>query len=212
MYSENNVVNKLNELLEYSCSKDSANASIYRSLMNPLLSVVNSYFHADRSDIKVRLNDLELALYNDIMKRNTEYTLMQLPMNTDFPECYSDLRKLFYTFPCMNTTNEQFYSAWIIETDSTGTGLSTVTGNSLIDEWKTDISGAIAKDADNINSFYDWLITSATDAGMVLLWEDVGQTVSHPTIKEIANSIFIEKHFSECIEVLNLPAYKPTYI
>lgn len=211
MYSKNEILNKLNALLAYSCDIDAENAATYQSLMQPLLTAVNAYFNADRSNFKLPLNNLELGLYNDIMKRGTVATKIELPLNTDFPATYNDLRKLFYEFTCMNVTNAEFHAAWVTGVDEV-TGLPIVTNNTLIDVWTADLSAAINDELNNISVLYKWLENAASDAGMVMLWEDVGQITSQPNTSEIADDIFISKHFKECIEILNLPAYKPTYV
>lgn len=211
MYSKTEVINKLNSLLTYSCTAEPDNAESYQSLMQPLITAVNSYFDNARAGFKVALNNLELGLYNDILKRGTVTTKIDLPLAEDFPAAYSDLRKLFYTFPCMGTSNTAFHAAWVESTDEV-TMLPIITNNTLIDAWISDLSSAISDELNNINSLYNWLENAASDAGMVMLWEDVGEITSQPNTTEIANDVFIEKHFKECIETLNLPAYKPTYI
>ena len=211
MNSKNDVLNKLNALLAYSVGVDAENADKYTALMQPLITAVNEYFNNDRANFKVPLNNLELGLYNDILKRNTVTTKINLPMAEDFPEAYSDLRKLFYTFPCMSVSNETFHAAWVTGVDEV-TQLPIITNNTLIDAWVSDLSTAINDELNNINSIYKWLENAASDAGMVMLWEDVGEITSQPDTAQIANDVFITKHFKECITTLNLTAYKPTYI
>lgn len=211
MYSKNEILNKLNSLLAYSCQIDSENAEAYTELIEPIITAVNGYFDADRSNFKVTLNNLELGLYNDILKRNTVATKIDLPLDGNFPEAYSDLRKLFYVFPCMAVTNETFHAAWVEGVDKV-TSLPIITNNTLIDEWVTDLSTAISDELNNISALYTWLENAASDAGMIMLWEDVGEITSQPDTAKIANSIFFDKHLKECITTLNLPAYKPTYI
>lgn len=211
MNSKNDVLNKLNALLAYSVGVDAENADKYTALMQPLITAVNEYFNNDRANFKVPLNNLELGLYNDILKRNTVTTKINLPMAEDFPEAYSDLRKLFYTFPCMSVSNETFHAAWVTGVDEV-TQLPIITNNTLIDAWMSDLSTAINDELNNINSIYKWLENAASDAGMVMLWEDVGEITSQPDTAQIANDVFITKHFKECITTLNLTAYKPTYI
>ncbi|WP_307745963.1 hypothetical protein [uncultured Phascolarctobacterium sp.] len=211
MYSKTEVINKLNSLLTYSCTAEPDNAESYQSLMQPLITAVNSYFENARAGFKVALNNLELGLYNDILKRGTVTTKIDLPLAEDFPAAYSDLRKLFYTFPCMSVSNETFHAAWVESSDEV-TMLPIITNNTLIDAWISDLSSAISDELNNINSLYNWLENAASDAGMVMLWEDVGEITEQPNTSEIANDVFITKHFKECIQTLNLPAYKPTYI
>lgn len=211
MNSKNDVLNKLNALLAYSVGVDAENADKYTALMQPLITAVNEYFNNDRANFKVPLNNLELGLYNDILKRNTVTTKINLPMVEDFPEAYSDLRKLFYTFPCMSVSNETFHAAWVTGVDEV-TQLPIITNNTLIDAWVSDLSTAINDELNNISALYSWLENAASDAGMVMLWEDVGEITSQPDTAQIANDVFITKHFKECITTLNLTAYKPTYI
>lgn len=211
MNSKDDVLSKLNALLAYSVGVDAENADKYTELMQPLITAVNKYFNNNRANFKVPLNNLELGLYNDILKRNTVTTKIDLPMAEDFPEAYSDLRKLFYAFPCMDVSNKTFHAAWVKVTDEV-TMLPIITNNTLIDAWVTDLSTAITDELNNISALYCWIENAASDAGMVMLWEDVGEITSQPDTAEIANDVFITKHFKECITTLNLTAYKPTYI
>lgn len=211
MYSKTQVIEKLNSLLAYSKTQDAANAAAYQSLMQPLIDAVNGYYGADRASFRVPLNDLELALYNDIMKRGTVFEYITLPIDTDYPAAYTDLRKLFYTFPCMTVSNEVFHAAWVKSVDEL-TGQPIIKNNTLIDEWLADVGTAITDELSNIDTFYKWLAKAASNAGMMLLWEDMGRITSQPNRTDIADDIFLTKHFKECIDMLNLPAYKPSYI
>lgn len=211
MYKLNDVLDKLNTLLAYSSNAIPANAGEYQKLMQPLINAVNQYFSADRSRFKIPLNNLELGLYNDIMKRGTVATNMELLMDNNFPPAYSDLRKLFYEFECMTVSNEAFHSAWVEGVDEL-TQQPIITNNTLIDKWVADLEAAISDELKNIQELYSWLEKACSDAGMMMLWEDVGEIKSQPSTNDIANVIFKEKHFKECIETLNLSAYKPTYI
>lgn len=211
MNTKTMVLDRLNTLLAYSSNTAPANAGEYQKLMQPLINAVNQYFSADRSQFKIPLNNLELGLYNDIMKRGTVTTNMELPMDNNFPPAYSDLRKLFYEFECMTVSNGAFHSAWIEGVDEL-TQQPIITNNTLIDKWVADLETAITDELKNIQELYSWLEKACSDAGMMMLWEDVGEIKSQPSTNDIANVIFKEKHFKECIETLNLSAYKPTYI
>ena len=212
MNTQNEIINKLNSLVAYSCSVDSENAGTYQALIEPLISAVNNYFTGSRAAFKIPINDLELALYSDILKRNTSTTKeIDLQMGDDYPAAYSDLRKLFYTFPCMSVDNATFHSNWNETTDPV-TMETSITDNTLIDEWLADLATATADELKNIDTLFNWLAKASSDAGMVMLWEDMGQIVSQPNTQEIANIIFNDKHLKECVEKLQLPAYKPTYI
>lgn len=211
MYTQSEVINKLNSLVQYSCDMDAENASIYQSLMSPLISEVTKYFTADRSEFKIPLNTLQLSFYNDIIKRQTKYSKdVDFNMGTNYPLGYDDIRNLFYTFPCMDVSNETFHQAWVEELDE-ATALPIITHNTLIDIWTLSLSTAKQDELANINALNDWLEKASSDAGMVMLWEDLGVVEQQPNTKEIANIVFEYKHLKECIEKLNLPMYKPTY-
>ena len=211
MYTQSEIIDKLNSLVAYSSSIDSANASIYASLMSPLISLVKQYFTADRSEFKIPLNTLQLGFYNDIIKRQTKYSNpVDFKMGTNFPVGYDDIRKLFYTFPCMDVDNSTFHSAWASEVD-VESGLSTITHNTLIDAWTASLFSAKSDELAKINALNDWLEMASSDAGMVMLWEDLGIVEKQPSTTDIANMVFDEKHLKECIEKLNLPTYKATY-
>ena len=211
MNTQTEIIEKLNALLAYSVEIDSEYSAAYTSLMQPMFTAVNNYFTADRSAFKIPINNLEHAFYNDILKRGTVTSKIDLPMATNYPVAYSDLRKLFHSFPCMNVSNADFHNAWVYETNAV-TQIKTVKNNTLIDSWIAALSTAINDELNNISTLYSWLETAASDAGMVMLWEDVGKILEQPNTGEIAQNVFIDKHLKECITTLNLTAYKPTYI
>lgn len=211
MNTQNEVLNKLNAFVTYSSAQKSEYAIQYESLMQPLLLLVKQYFTGDRSAFKIPLNNLEHDFYNDIIKRQTVYEKsVDFKMSANFPPAYNDLRLLFYTFPCMDVDNSTFYGAWVEGVDEL-TGENTVLNNTLIDSWVASLNTAISDELKNVNALMDWLENASSDASMVMLWEETGLIKSQPTTKQIADMVFNDKHLNECIEKLNLPAYKPTY-
>ena len=212
MYRKTEVITQLNKFAEYSCAQNPKHASSYKSLMVQLISAVENYYSADRSAYKAPLNELQLAFYNDLMKRATVVTKpIDLQMGTDFPKGYDDLSELFYSFPWLNTSVEAFHNAWVTESSPEG-GSETVKKNTLIDSWTTEVGAANADELANIKKLFDWLASASSNAGMVMLWEDLGEVKYQPSSDEIARKLFIEKKLKEVIEVLGIPAYKPTYI
>ena len=211
MNTQTEILDKLNSFLTYSSEQKSEYASQYEALIQPLISSVKQYFTVDRSAFKIPLNNLEHDFYNDIIKRQTVYEKdVDFKMGANFPPAYSDLRKLFYSFPLMGVDNATFFNAWVEGVEEL-TGENIVLNNTLIDTWVSELATAISDELNNVNALMDWLENASSDASMVMLWEETGLIKSQPTTKQIADIVFTDKHFNECIEKLNLPAYKPTY-
>lgn len=211
MYKQSEVIEKLDGFLSYSVIKKPQYASVYGTFIEQMKSTVNKYFTADRSGWKIQLTELQYNLYSDYVKRNTIYEKKNIPLGTDFPQSYYDIRKCFADFSnIMNTTNEVFFNRWIESSDPT-TATTTVTGNSLITEWTKDLPTP-NKELENIAALCTWIENATNSASVFLLYEDMGKTVKEPTKDEIVKSIFIDRGLKECIDVLSLPTYEPTFI
>lgn len=211
MYKQSEVIEKLDGFLSYSVIQKPQYASVYGGFIEQMKSTVNTYFTADRSGWKTQLTELQYNLYSDYVKRNTIYEKKTIPLGSDFPQSYYDIRKCFADFSTiMNTTNETFFNGWIESSDPT-TATTTVTGNSLITEWTKDLPTP-NKELENITALCTWIENATNSASIFLLYEDMGKTVKEPTKDEIVKSIFIDRGFKECIDVLSLPTYEPTWL
>ena len=212
MYKQGEVIEKLNGFLSYSVIQKPEFAKSYGEYIEQMKTIVNQYFNADRSGWKIQLTELQYLLFSDLMKRKTVYEKKNISLPTNYPETYHDIRKCFGDFSnIMNTTNETFHNAWVMGVGATS-GTSAVIGNSLIVEWTSYFSGRSDADLTAITSLCSWIENADTDGSVFMLYEDMGNTVKQPTTDEIAKNIFVDRHFGECIEVLNLPTHKPTYV
>ena len=212
MYKQGEVVAKFDEFLSYSVIQKPEYAESYGVFIEQIKTAVNQYFNADRSRWKIQLTELQYLLFSDLMKRKTVYEKKNLSLPTNYPETYNDIRKCFFDFSTiMNTTNEEFFNAWIVAADP-ATLISTVTGNSLLTEWVTALSGRSDTDLKNITALCEWIETADTDGSVFMLYEDMGNTLEQPTTNEIAQNIFIDRYFKECITTFNLPTHIPTYV
>lgn len=209
MYTKNDVLSKIENFRYYSISMKPDCEAEFNSLIDDFIPSISNYFDADRSSFKTPLNEMQLYLYSDLMKRGTEYeNPVDMQMSTNFPVAYNDLRKLFYSFPFLTVTDSQFYNAWVFEESETGTGLVPVS-NSLLDLWKDDLNKSISDELGQLQSFNSWLSFAGSGAGMVMLWENLGKVLKSPKKDDLCKSIFIDKKLLEAIKVLNLPCYTP---
>ena len=218
MKNSSEVLDKLDELLAYSCSTDPDHASEYVALMSPMKGAVSAYFSADRSGFKDPFKEMRYGLYSDIRARGTVIeTEFDLGYSTDYPSYYTDLRKMFYQFPCMTVSGASFHSAWVLETPeveegSTETPEPIITRNTLIDSWVASLSTAIDDELKTVNSFVNWLEGASDQSESIFFWENVGEIKKEPTTEEIAKIIFIDRGFKEAVKLLNLPVYLPSYV
>lgn len=192
----------------------------------PVRNSVDNYFNGSRTDLEQPLKDLSLALYSDCYNRHeVRDNTLDMGYRDDFPPAYNDLTLLFHDFSyIINCTNEEFFNAWVVQksvpeqpqsdTDTSTSGSSTysIVSNSLLDEWLVKINNALNTDKQNIAELYAWLSSSGGKAGEVRLWEELGAVKSIMGTKEIAQNIFIDRKFKECIDFFHLPAYTPTYL
>lgn len=220
MYSKDRVLAKLNEFLSFSIEQESQYSSQFTALMQPAISAVNAYFSADRSAFKKPLDDLGLFLHNELWQRGAKWdSNFDMGLGKNPPESYNDLRKLFYQFPLVQVTPEAFHAAWVIGVPEgaegeSGEGAATPEpiGNPLIDSWVAEITGAPKKELATIDSLGDWLESSMSQSGSVMLWEETGALLEAPDTKDIAQIIFVDRGLLEAVNILGLPVYIPTYL
>lgn len=217
MYKQAEVIIKLDGFLQYSIIQKPQFESYYINFINQLKQNVTNYFTADRSGWKIQLTELQYLLYSDLMKRRTKYGKKNITLPTNFPASYNDVRKCFADFSCiMNTTDADFFGNWIEgipeTSDESASGEIIVTGNSLITTWISYLSSRISSDLNDITALCSWLENASNDTGVFMLYEDMGEVIEAPTTNEIAQSIFIDRYFKECIDILNLPTHKPTWL
>lgn len=218
MKNSSDVLAKLDELVAYSCATDPDHAGEYMALIAPMKSAVSAYFSADRSEFKQPFKDMRYGLYSDIRARGTVIeTEFDLSYSTDYPSYYTDLRKMFYQFPCMSVSNTAFHGAWVMETPEAEAGATTtpspiVTRNTLIDSWVASLSTAIDDELKTVNNFVNWLESASEKSEAIFFWENVGEIKEEPTTEEIAKIIFIDRGFKEAVKSLNLPVYLPSYV
>lgn len=220
MYTNDQVLAKLNEFLSFSIEQESQYSSQFTALMQPAIGAINSYFSTDRSEFKKPLDDLGLFLHNELWQRGAKWdSNFDMGLGTNPPESYNDLRKLFYQFPLMQVTPEAFHAAWVIGVPEgaegeSGGGVATPEpiSNSLIDAWVAEITAAPSEELKAIDSLGTWLETSMSQSGSVMLWEETGTLLEAPDTKDIAQVIFVDRGLLEAVNVLGLPVYIPTYL
>ena len=218
MKNSSDILVKLDELLAYSCATDPDHAGEYVALMSPMKGAVSAYFSADRSKFKQPFKEMRYGLYSDVRARGTVIeTEFDLGYSEDYPSYYTDLRKMFYEFPCMDVSNASFHSAWVMETPESEAGATTapepiVTRNKLIDAWVASLATAVADELETVNSFVNWLESASEKSESIFFWENVGEIKEEPTTEEIAKIIFIDRGFKEAVKLLNLPVYLPSYV
>lgn len=220
MYTKDQVLTKLNELLTYSIEQEPDFESQFSSLMQPIFNAVNSYFDADRSALKKPLNDLGLYLHNELWQRGAVWEGgFDMGLGSNPPETYNDLRKMFYQFDWMTTNKEDFYNSWVwgVPTPPEGSEGTTTTepeplSHPMVSAWASEVSQAQSNELPAINALADWLEDSMAQSGSVSLWEDTGALLSAPETSDLAQTIFVDRGLLEAAKILNLQIYIPTYL
>lgn len=220
MITKAQVTEILDGFQAYSVSQNPEYASYFASLMSPLYSAVNVYFSTKHPDMEAKLKELVHNMYCDICERNTqnEFNFGEgLP--TDFPETYNDIRKCFYQFPLMNTSEGVFYSAWEIgvpplpEDDPTAVPEPTQPlRNKLVDSWVAELLTAKEDEFDEVVVLLDWLQNSSSTNDLPNLLEDTGIVLDSPTTQSIGKDIYQTKGMLEVIQTFGFKVYIPSYL
>lgn len=83
------------------------------------------------------------------------------------------------------------------------------TNNTLIDTWSKDLNAN--NELNDIVNLNNWLCNSNDVNEDILFWENV-ETIKSTSTEQIANILYIDRHWKECVESLNLPLHVPSYI
>lgn len=218
MITKAQVLEILDRFKAYSAAQEAKYESYFTSLMSPLYSAVETYFSTKHPEMEGKLKELVHNMYCDLLERNTQNEFNYGdPLPTDYPETYNDIRKCFYQFPLQNTSDAEFYGAWVfgIPTDEMGMPIGTEEiplSNSLVSSWTGQISTAKQTEFDDVVTLLDWIQNASSTNDMVNLLEDTGLVVSSPSMQDVAKSIYLDKHLLEVIKTLNLNVYIPTYL
>lgn len=211
MYTQNEVIKKLNDLKQYSIDQKPEYEDGFEDVMGDLYVAVNSYFNCDRSDFKKALEDLCLFAYNDLWIRNAKFEFeFDLGYSDTIP--FEDLRTLFFSFDnLMKIDNETFYKSWVFEVDPL-TSKPTPSKNNHIDSIVSTLKTAIEDELADIKTLAKWFEDDLQNSTMVSLWENQGALLEVKDTKQLANLIFIEYGLLEAIKTLNLDVYIPSYL
>lgn len=83
------------------------------------------------------------------------------------------------------------------------------TNNTLIDTWSKGLNAD--NELNDIVNLNNWLCASNDVNEDILFWEKV-ETIKSTSTEQIANILYIDRHWKECIQSLNLPMHVPSYI
>lgn len=208
MLTKNDVITRLDKFKTYSITQKPKFEEDYAKLMQPLYTAVNNYFSYDRSKFAKPLNELAEWLHNELWQKQSKWEVALPKTSSNAPASYSDLTKLFYTFDWTNTSNEDFYKAWVYETVIEPSPSS----NPLIDKWITQFNGVYKAELENIDILSTYLYESMSNNNSFMLWEDTGTLLSAPETKDLAKVIFIDRKLLEVVKALNISIYIPTYL
>lgn len=213
MYKECEILNKLNELKQFSIDKNSMYENGFVSIIEGAKQTVTEYFNCDRSQFKKPLEDLCLYAYNDLWQRNAKFEF-EFEMNFDpnIPNCFNNFRLLFFTFQnLMNVDNATFYDAWIYETDAI-TGLPKPSKNAYLDLIVSELKTACENELKEVQTLSKWIENDLQGGSMVSLFENQGKLLNVMNTEQIANEIFIKRGLLEAVTTLNINIHIPTYL
>lgn len=218
MHSKTEIFAKLDSLLAYSQTNNPDHASEFVPFIESFKVTVTAYFDTDRSHWAEMVRDYRYAIFSDLMGRgSTIETPHDLGFRNDYPTGYSDLRNLFYQFPVMTCTNEQFFNAWVLGTPEEPDGETTepvevVLYNSLLVGWSSDLLGLPDEEFESLQNLVNWLTDSLSRQEGITFWEKDYTVKEAPTTESIAHELFINRGFKEVIQTFNLTEYIPSYV
>lgn len=215
MYGKTDVTNKLAELKAYSITEE----PLTESLFTPIESAVQAYFNAVVGTAGA-FRDVVKYMYNDIFRRTTAYE-NEFPLNlpTNYPAGYGDIRTCFYNFAMlMEIDNETFYSGFVFESQSAGTGgtggatVVVPVRNTYLDTWTAAITNAATSNPASVSVLAEWCKNSEGDSDLVDLLEDRGIIIEQKSREEITKIIYNERGLLEVIQTLGISVYIPTLL
>ena len=129
MIKKEQVLAKLDALKAYTIAQnvpentsDLDYTSYYEALMSPLYNAVNVYFSTKLPEFNSVLKLVVFNMYCHTVDLNTEYDDgLERDVATDIPQYYNDLREIYYAFPWLSISNEEFFSAWTYGQEETST-------------------------------------------------------------------------------------------
>lgn len=220
MITKAQVLKILDRFKSYSVSQETKYESYFASLMSPLYGAVETYFSTKHPEMEAKLKELIHNLYCDVCERNTQNEFNYGdPLPTDFPNTYNDIRKCFYQFPLMNTSEGAFYSAWEIgvpplsEDDPTAVPEpEQPLRNTLVDLWVAELLTAKEDEFEEVVNLLDWLQNSSSTNDLPNLLEDTGIVLDSPTTQSLGKDIYQTKGMLEIIQTFGFKVYIPSYL
>lgn len=208
------VISRLDELKEASPPEGA-------ELFEPVYAAIGTYFSSDSTlahDVQYTLHQL----LGDVIGRATEYEHQELMPSypTNFPAGYENVLDLFNggaAFPEILTIDtEVFVDAFVEEPpegggDEGGEGEGTLK-NPYLEAWAEQISGARSGELAGLSAICGFCDGGGFNAGLAMFFEDLGGTVKSPTVKDIAQRIYIDGGYYGLITEFGLPVHIPTII
>lgn len=205
--------------------------SYYTSMIEGVHSAVNSYFDTHNPEFDSTLKLIIFNMYCHTWDVNAEYDdNLEREINTNIPIYYNDLREIYYKFPIVSLSEEEFFDAWVYgeepsEDDGTGAPKPIIPlSNPYLTTLRTDLvgtqpaSGQVTEPDDaqslelgRLKTLLNWL-ESASDLSLVELLEESGLLVKTLSTKEIGTIIYRDRGVKEIITNKGYNVYIPTYM
>lgn len=193
------VIAKLNTLKENSPTQDFFD--------NVYLLVDNYYFSL--SGCKNSFDNFCVMMMNELKRRNTIYE-REIIYPTDYPDGFFDYRICFFQFDeIMNISVEEFNSGW--KSEETSEGEITYTGNTYLEKWEEEITEWCEIKDSKLNSIAGWCEHNGGGFYLTAIFEDLGKVISAKSIQEIADIMYKDRYFKECIDDYCDGAFVPSY-
>lgn len=220
MFTQTEVLTKLQSFLSYSKTQKPEFEQYYTNLMTPVINAVNTYFSTIPEGMIEALENYVFQTYCDIHSRSIKY---EFPVEgagfpTDYPTGYNDIRDCFYNFDSIiSTTPEQFFNAWVegVPVDpetQLPTGENQPLSNSYLDQWESEITGAHADEVASVTAVNTWCETNAGSLNLINLLEDQGRILDSKSMQQVANTIYNEHGLLDVLNTRGYEVYIPTYL
>ena len=224
MIKKEQVLAKLDALKAYTIAQENASGldytPYYNSLMSPLYSAVNAYFSTELDEFNSVLKLVVFNMYCHTVDLTTEYDDgLERDVATNIPQYYNDLREIYYTFPWLSMSNEEFFSGWVYGREESNSGSEGETtsspviplSNSYVSRWTAELTSEPEKELERMKGLLNWLET-ASDISLVEVLENTGRVTKSLSTQEIGTIIYRDRGVKEIITDKGYSVYIPTYM
>jgi hypothetical protein len=206
----------------------------YTSMINSAYNAVNTYFNTHNPEFDSVLKLVVFNMYCHTWDINAMYDDdLERGINKNIPMYYNDLREIYYKFPILSLSEEEFFNSWIYgeepsEGEETGIKKPIIPlSNPHLTTLRTDLNGTVTVNPDGtetannddaqslelsrLKGLLNWL-ENTSDLSLVELLEESGTLIKSLSTQEIGTIIYRDRGVKEIITNKGYNIYIPTYM